>query len=263
MTIEAQSNKFSAKIRTPEWSGMISETLGSKARAAKFKTRIISAVSNNPKLQDCNIGTILSVGLLGESLNLSPSPQLGHYYIVPYAKKAVLQIGYKGIIQLAIRSGAYKKINVLVVKEDELINYDPIEEIIQLSLIEDQNKREVTETIGFYAFFELISGFRKSLYWTKEKMEKHARRFTKDYERFWGIEFDKMGMKTILKQLLGTWGLLSEELNTAFEYDGTSKDSDGNIEYTENNISNEVSKDSKIENIQIISDSNEVDFNNL
>ena len=117
-----KSPKFSVAIQSDGYKNLINNTLGDPKRAAKFVTAITSAVSANPQLQDCDAGTILSAGLLGEGLNLSPSPQLGQYYLVPYndsnnkRKVAQFQLGYKGYIQLAIRSGQYKKLNVLPIK---------------------------------------------------------------------------------------------------------------------------------------------------
>lgn len=113
-------------------------TLGDATKTKRFTASVISAVSANPSLQECQATTIISAALLGESLNLSPSPQLGHYYMVPFkdnktgVTNATFQLGYKGYIQLAIRSGQYKKLNVLAIKEGELIKYNPLDETIEV-----------------------------------------------------------------------------------------------------------------------------------
>ena len=162
---------------------LINKTLNEPKRANRFIAAISSAVAVNPNLQECDAGTILTAGLLGESLNLSPSPQLGQYYLVPFndnknnRKVAQFQLGYKGYVQLAIRSGQYKKLNVLPIKEGELIKFDPLNEEIEVNLIEDELKREKAKTVGYYAMFEYHNGFRKALYWSKAKMEAHARIF--------------------------------------------------------------------------------------
>ena len=115
----SKSPKFSVAIQSDGYKKLINNTLGDPKRAARFVTAITSAVSANPQLQDCDAGTILSAGLLGEGLNLSPSPQLGQYYLVPYKDNnnkrtvAQFQLGYKGYIQLAFRSGQYKKLNLM------------------------------------------------------------------------------------------------------------------------------------------------------
>ena len=126
----------------------------------RFVSSIISAVQTTPALQECTNPSILSAALLGEALNLSPSPQLGQFYMVPFdnrkkgCKEAQFQLGYKGYIQLAIRSGYYKKLNVLAIKEGELVHYDPLEEVVEVNLIEDDILREEAPTMGFYAMFE-------------------------------------------------------------------------------------------------------------
>ena len=152
----AQRPKFSVAIKTDTYKNLINNTLQDPKRAGRFIASISSAVAVNPALQECDAGTILSCALLGESLELSHSPQLGHYYMVPFndksrGKVATFILGYKGYIQLAIRSGQYKKLNVLAIKKGELIHYDPLSEEIEVSLIQDELERETAETIGYYA----------------------------------------------------------------------------------------------------------------
>ncbi len=131
----------------------------------------------------------------------------------------------KGYIQLAIRSGVYRKINVIAIKEGELISFDPLNEEIKVNLIEDDLKREQTPTIGYYAFFEHIGGYRKALYWSKAKMEHHAITYSKGYKAkkgytFWEKDFDAMAYKTMLRQLISKWGDMSvERLYDAFDND--------------------------------------------
>ena len=125
-------------------------------------------------------------------------------------------------MQLAMRSGQYKKINVLSIKKGELVYYDPLNEEIKINLIQDDLQREAAETTGYYAFFEYLNGFRKSLYWSKQKMENHGKRYSKAYfseDSFWQKDFDIMGHKTMIRQLIGKWGIMSTEMQTAFESD--------------------------------------------
>ena len=148
----------------------INSIVGGK-NGTRFISSIISAVQTNPALQECTNQSILSAALLGESLNLSPSPQLGQFYMVPFKDRergtvAQFQLGYKGYIQLAIRSGQYKKLNVLPIKEGELVSYNPLDEEIEVQLIEDEEAREQAPTIGYYAMVEYTNGFRKTLYWS-------------------------------------------------------------------------------------------------
>lgn len=149
----------------------INNVIGGKD-GQRFISAIVSAVNTNPALQECTNQSILSGALLGESLKLSPSPQLGHYYLVPFndrekGKVATFQLGYKGYIQLAIRSGQYKKLNVMAIKEGELEYFDPLNEDIKINLMVDSwDEREEAPTIGYYAFFELTNGFRKRCIFT-------------------------------------------------------------------------------------------------
>lgn len=229
----------------------INKVIGGR-NGQRFISSIVSAVNNNPQLQGCTNQSILSAALLGESLNLSPSPQLGQYYMVPFKDKnngmvAQFQLGYKGYTQLAIRSGQYKKLNVLAIKEGELVRYDPLNEEIEVNLIEDEEKREKAETIGYYAMFEYINGFRKTLYWSKKKMQEHAKKYSQGYASdlrnnrawtFWSKDFDAMAYKTMLRQLISKWGIMSIDMVTAIDGDMgvVSYDQDGNraVEYVDN-----------------------------
>ena len=211
----------------------------------RFVTAIVSAVNANPALQECTNPSILSAALLGHSLKLSPSPQLGQYYMVPFndnkkgAKVAQFQLGYKGYIQLALRSGQYKKLNVLAIKEGELIRFDPLNEEIEVNLIENEVAREKAPTIGYYAMFEYTNGFRKAMYWSREKMESHAETYSPGYKAkkgftFWEKDFDAMAYKTMLRQLISKWGVMSIEMQSALDSDMAVINEDGTKTYVEN-----------------------------
>lgn len=233
----------------------INQVVGGKD-GQKFIASVVSAVQTNPTLQGCSNSSILSAALLGASLNLTPSPQLGQYYLVPFnnsktdpvtgqkvnVKEAQFQLGYRGYIQLAIRSGYYKKLNVTAIKEGELIRFDPLEEDIEVNLIEDEDIRENTPTAGYYAFFEYENGFRKALYWSRKKMEAHAKRYSQGYQKdlakgtkytFWAKDFDAMAYKTMLRQLISKWGIMSIDLQTAMESDNAIINEDGTRSYVE------------------------------
>ncbi len=239
---------FSAFLTQDAIRNRINQMVGGKD-GQRFITSIVSAVSINPALAECDYSTILSAAMLGESLKLSPSPQLGQYYMVPFddnnngRKVASFQLGYKGYIQLAIRSGYYKKLNVLAIKEGELIKYDPLEEVIEVKLIEDEMLREEALTIGYYAMFEYQNGFRKALYWSKTKMEAHALQYSQGYKSdkkkgtkytFWSKDFDGMAYKTMLRQLISKWGIMSIDMQNAFERDQSMINEDGSFEYVDN-----------------------------
>lgn len=216
--------------------------------AQRFTSAIISAVTVNQELQKCSNQSILSGALLGESLKLSPSPQLGQYYLVPFSdrqkgKVAQFQLGYKGYIQLAVRSGYYKKLNVVAIKEGELIKFNPLTEEIDVRLIEDEDIRENTPTIGYYAMFEYTNGFRKAIYWSKARMENHAKKYSAGYSRdlqrgtqytFWSKDFDAMAYKTMLRQLISKWGIMSIDMQNAVESDMAVINEDGSKDYVDN-----------------------------
>jgi len=260
---------FSAFLTSEGVRKKINDMVGGQ-NGQRFITAIISATSVNPDLQKCEHSTILAAAMLGESLGLSPSPQLGHYYMVPYEDKkrgckvAQFQLGYKGYVQLAERSGYYKKINVLSIKEGELIKYDPLNEEIEVRLIEDDEERENAKTVGYYAMFEYMNGFRKAIYWSKKKMLKHADKYSAAfsleatngkypkvsfadfeagnfdpktawlYSSFWYKDFDGMAHKTMLRQLISKWGIMSIEMQRAFEGDMSMVKEDGSFEYVDN-----------------------------
>ena len=255
ISTQAQKPMFSVMISTPGYQKLINNTLKDPKRAQRFISAITSAVAVNPALQECDPATVLSGALLGESLGLSPSPQLGQYYLVPYdnkkkgCKDAQFQMGYKGYVQLALRSGYYKRLNVISVKAGELVRFDPLTEEIELNMIQDEDAREKAPTIGYLAMFEYLNGFKKTIYWSREKMINHADRyspaFSKNatggkypkvsfedycaknypksdewkYSSFWYKDFDSMAYKTMLRQLISKWGIMSIELQTAFEED--------------------------------------------
>ena len=225
----------------------INKVVGGK-NGTRFISSIVSAVQATPALQECTNSSILSAALLGESLNLSPSPQLGQYYMVPYdnrskgAKEAQFQLGYKGYIQLATRSSRYKKLNVLSIKEGELIRFDPLNEEIEVNLIQDDEQREAAPTIGYYAMFEYTNGFRKAMYWSRAKMEAHAKKYSPGYKRdlekgtswtFWAKDFDAMAYKTMLRQLISKWGIMSIDLQDAIDSDMAVIREDGSRDYVE------------------------------
>ena len=237
MQTRPQKMTFSMAINSTGYQKLINSTIKDPAKAARFVTAITSAVAVNPLLQECDPATILSGALLGESLGLSPSPQLGQYYLVPFnntkkgCKDAQFQLGYKGYVQLTLRSGYYKRLNVFAVKAGELKAWNPVTEELEIELIQDDEIREKTATIGYVASFTYVNGFSKTLYWSRQKMEAHALRYSKGYAAkknytFWEKDFDAMAFKTMLRQLISKWGIMSIDLQTAFEQDSVVESGD-------------------------------------
>lgn len=246
-SLQPKKQTLSAYLSQDAIKMKVNEVIGGK-NGQRFISAIVSATAANPQLQNCSNGSILSAAMLGESLNLSPSPQLGQYYLVPYNDKkqgqvAQFQLGYKGYIQLALRSGQYKKLNVMAIKEGELIRFDPLNEEIEVQLIEDEDEREATKTAGYYAMFEYNNGFRKAMYWSRKKMESHALKYSQGYKKdkekgwnytFWSKDFDGMAYKTMLRQLISKWGIMSVDMQQAVDADmGVIRD-DGSVDYVDN-----------------------------
>lgn len=236
----------------------IAGVIGEK-NTTRFVSSVVSAVQANPNLAKCTNASILSAALQGEALQLAPSPQLGMFYMTPYKNKkkvgnqwveveeAQFSLGYKGMIQLAIRSGQYKTITVTEVKDGE-IEFDPITEHITTHPIMNPVEREAAKTVGYYASFELLAGFQKCIYNSKENIEAHAYHYSRSYRYDkdngkktspWTTNFDAMAKKTMLRRLL-KWGPSSVEMQQAYSNDMGVIDEDGTVRYVDNPQSMDV-----------------------
>lgn len=265
---QPQKVGFATFCANPAVRQNIAGVVGEK-NTQSFIASIVSAVQANKSLAECTNSSIFSAALLGESLKLSPSPQLGQYFLVPYKNKngvteAQFQLGSKGYRQLAIRSGQYRKIVASAVKKGELKSFNPITEEYVFEPILDMELRESLPVVGYYAAFELINGFKKEIYWSKEKMLAHADRYSsafslnakggkypkvsyqdyldgkypaKDewlYSSFWYKDFDGMAEKTMLRQLISKWGVMSIDLQRAFTSDMGVLNESGEVKYVDN-----------------------------
>ena len=203
------------------------EMLGKKS--AGFLSSVLTLTNNNKLLQNANPATILSAASIAASLDLPVNPSLGFAWIVPYKGDAAFQLGYKGFVQLAQRSGLYRAINVVEVCEGECEKWDKFAERMTFG------EKKSDAVVGYYGYFELLNGFKKSVYWTKEEVTKHAKKYSKAFHNGpWQEEFDKMAKKTVLANMLKAWGPMSIEMQTAFEADDkivTSYGDDGVAEY--------------------------------
>lgn len=185
-------------------------------RAPQYMTSIINLYNSDAQLQKCDPMTVISSAMVAASLDLPVDRNLGYAWIVPYydrkskTYRAQFQLGYKGYIQLALRSGQYRYINAIPVRKGELKKWNPLTEEIEI----DFEARESDEVIGYAAFFELLNGFRKTVYWKKEDVEKHRQKFSKS-SFGWDNDWDAMALKTVIKSLLSRWGILSVEMQKA------------------------------------------------
>lgn len=217
------SEKFSVVIKSNAYQSLINSTLGDKEVARKFVADISAIVSNNPLLSDCDPATIVSGGLMATTLNLSLSPSIGQAYLVPFASKkgrvAQFQVGYKGFIQMAIRSRQFLKIGCNPVHDGEYLGQDENgDDVIKFANHQFDSK----PVVGYRAYFVLTNGFAKSLYMTRAQITAHATRYSQSYSRsggVWKTNFDEMAMKTVLKQLISKWAPLSIDFQKAIEAD--------------------------------------------
>lgn len=256
----AQKLGMTAYLNQDAVKAQITSIVGSK-RGTSFITSIVSAVQANPALQECTNQSILSAALLGESLNLSPSASLGQFWIIPFnnkkkgVKEGQFQLGANGYKQLAMRTGQYKDIDFIEIHEGEYKGRDKFTGKQVFEFIEDDDVRETLPVVGYMAYFELLNGFRKSVYWTKAKMEKHADQYSQafnlasykklqkgeipenelwKYSSYWYSNFAGMAEKTLIKHILSKWGILSTELITAMDADMAVIHEDGTKDYVEN-----------------------------
>lgn len=244
---------FSQIINTNAYQNLINSTIKDPKRATRFVTAIVSAVSANPTLQKCDAKSILSAAFQGEALELSPSPALGEYALVPYGKNwnadkkeyesytAQFQIMTNGKVQLAMRSGLYEDLDVIEIKEGEYKGKDKRTGKPVIEFIEDDDEREEKQTIGYYAYYKLLNGFFKSVYLPKVSVIAHATRFSKAFdpkiyekvqkgaklngwkeerqaETPWIQHFDTMAMNLALRKVLKN-APKSIEMRTAEDYE--------------------------------------------
>lgn len=199
------------------------DILGKKSPG--FISSIMSVVNSKMELKAVEPMSILASAVVAATLDLPINPNLGFAYIVPYKGSAQFQMGYKGFIQLAIRSGQYETIHASDVYEDELKFWNPITGEFALTDKDTWKQREAGETnkiVGYVAFFKLLNGFRKYIYMTTAQVNKHAQKYSQSYSSDrgrWKLDFGAMALKTVLKLLLSKYGILSIEMQHAIEVD--------------------------------------------
>ena len=248
-------------LASPAVRESITNVLG-KDHVDSFVADVVACVQNNETLAKCTNKSIFSAALLSKSIDLPLTPQLGYAYLVPfdnkhqengktvYLKEATFQMGWKGYVQLALRSNNYRKLIATDVRKGEISGYNPFEDKYDITPIDfekrtarDDKGNYLVPIIGYYAKMELVSGFTKEMYMSYEDMLAYAKKYSKAYRSdlnkhttysFWTTKFEDMAKKTMLRQILGKWGLLTSELKTAYTHDMALIDEDGTIEYVDN-----------------------------
>ncbi len=237
--------KFNQTLTATKTQEYLSQVLGQK-RAA-FVNNLTALVANNAKLQECEPVTLLYAGIKATALDLPLDQNLGFAYVIPYKNnkegkiEAQFQIGYKGFIQLAIRSGQFEIMNVTDIREGELINRDLITGEIIFKALPDRTQAPI---IGYASFFRLTNGFRKYLYMSVAEIEAHARRYSQTYSSKyentrnsskWTTDFDAMAKKTVLKQVLSHYAPLSVDMRDAIQADQAVIEQD-RMKYPDNDV---------------------------
>ena len=222
------------------------EMLGKKAPG--FISSMITVANNNALLKKADPMTIISAGAIAATLDLPIDPNLGFAYIVPYRDgdifKAQFQLGYRGYVQLALRTGLYKRINVTEVYEGELKHYNRLTGDVEFN--DDPAASDVV--VGYYAYFRMLNGFEQHIYMTRDQVMKHAKKYSKSFNSrasAWSTNFDEMACKTVLRRLLSKWGLLSIEMQTALNADQAVVKMDGDGEFDFDHEDNTIDVDGK------------------
>lgn len=221
---------FKALMSTPQMKKKFTDILHEKSDS--FMGSLMTLVGGDNYLSQAEPMTIIASALKAATMDLPIDKNLGYAYVVPfnrYEKKgknwithneAQFILGYKGYIQLAQRSGQYKALNALAIYEGQLIDWNPLTEEFTF----DYKGKVSDEVIGYVGFFELLNGFKKTVYWTKQEIESHRIKNSKNKDKeklsgAWVDNYDSMAIKTVLRNLLSKWGLLSVEMQTAITSD--------------------------------------------
>lgn len=193
------------------------EILGKKAPG--FMASILSLYNGDTNFSKVDGYSIVNSALIAATLDLPINKEFGFAWIIPYGKQAQFQVGYKGYVQLALRTGQYKNLNVIEIYDGQLKAFNPLTEEIELDL---SSSFEIGERklLGYAFYMRLLNGFEKTIYWPIEKVKAHAQKFSKTYNNGpWKTDFDAMARKTVLKNGLTKWGILSVEMQKAIEVD--------------------------------------------
>lgn len=249
-----------AYIRSGAVQQVIGESIGGD-NAGNFTTSLLSVVNTNPVLQDCPPESIIKAAITAASMKLPIDPNLGFAYIIPYNNKvktkeirerkdgseyevtvenwqmvAQFQLGYKGFIQLAQRSGQFKRINATDVREGEYKGIDRRSGDLDIDFEQDETKRNKLKIVGYLGYFRLQNNFEKELYMSVEELNGHAKKYSKSFAKgygLWSDQFDVMAKKTVLKLLISKYGALSTSLQKAVLADQSAVEEDG-FKYVDN-----------------------------
>lgn len=192
-------------------------------RAPQFISSVVSLVNADKNMQQAFYEapmSIIQAALKAATFDLPVDQNLGYAYIVPFKSKGTMTatfiLGWKGMHQLALRTGAYKTINVVDVREGELKSYNRLTEEVVIDFEEDEDKRESLPIIGYVGYYKLVNGAEKTIYMTTKQIENHEKKNRKgDYMgKGWRDDWDAMARKTVYRRLIGKWGVMSIDYQT-------------------------------------------------
>jgi len=244
------------ELENPGIIARINTRLGDKA--GTFITSVLDLCGEDQALAECDPKLVIKEALKSAGLDLPINKNLGFAYVIPYKKVPSFQMGWKGYVQLAIRTGKYRHLNTGIVYKGEEMIIDRIRGTLEIG-----GKRTGDNPIGYYCYMELLNGFQKAIAWSKEKVEEHAKRFSKSYSYYldkkrgrkpvWVTDFDAMALKTMFLQLVPKYGPMTIEMSQAISGDRS------DFKGFDNQVSEEIQENANEEIIDIPKDGNVVD----
>ncbi len=244
------------ELENPGIIARINTRLGDKA--GTFITSVLDLCGEDQALAECDPKMVIKEALKAAGLDLPINKNLGFAYVIPYKKVPSFQMGWKGYVQLAIRTGKYRHLNTGIVYKGEEMIIDRIRGTLEIG-----GKRTGDNPIGYYCYMELLNGFQKAIAWSKEKVEEHAKRFSKSYSYYldkkrgrkpvWVTDFDAMALKTMFLQLVPKYGPMTIEMSQAISGDRS------DFKGFDNQVSEEIQENANEEIIDIPKDGNVVD----
>ncbi len=225
------ANKMRCILDKKATKALLQNTL--KENAGAFSASILELFNSDSALQACDAGAVFTECLKAASLKLPINKQLGFAYVIPYKGTPQFQLGYRGMIQLCLRTGAYKYINAGAVYEGEFLGVNKLTGEVDLS-----GEKISDKVVGYFAYIETINGFKKSIYWDYNRTYEHAKKFSKSFNSsnsVWKSNFDAMAIKTVLRNLISHYGIMSVEMANAVTAEDNAGLAAGMIQGTEEN----------------------------
>lgn len=210
-----KEDRIKALVSSDQVKSRFQEILGKKS--AGFLSSVVSAVNANQQLKDADPTSVIAAAAVAASLDLPVNPSLGMAHIVPYKGAAQFQVGWKGFVQLALRTGQYRTINATEVYDGQLVNHNPFTGEMEFRVEKDSEK-----VVGYLLYFKLLNGYEKYFYMTHEEVMAHGKRYSASFKKGFGVwaeNFDAMALKTVVKLGLSKYGVLSIEMQKALEVD--------------------------------------------